>query len=75
MIMVDSALLGQVKRLSATERMEFIGAVWESLEPEEIPVCDSDKALLDSRLEDAEQNPQDQSPWPEVRERLKQRRA
>jgi putative addiction module component (TIGR02574 family) len=73
--MVNSALLGQVKRLSATERMELIGAVWESLEPDEIPVSNSDKALLDSRLEDAQQNPQDQSPWPEVRERLKQRRA
>ncbi len=71
--MVDTALLGQVKQLSVAERMELISAVWESLDPNEIPVSDSEKALLDARLEDLKQNPRDQSAWPEVRERLKQR--
>ncbi|MGH8274489.1 MAG: addiction module protein [Gammaproteobacteria bacterium] len=71
--MVDTALLGEVKRLSAAERMEFISAVWESLDPNEIPVSDAEKSLLDARLEDREQNPHDQSTWAEVRERLKSR--
>ncbi|MGH8224533.1 MAG: addiction module protein [Gammaproteobacteria bacterium] len=71
--MVDTALLGQVKRLSVAERMELIGAVWESLAPDEIPVSDAEKALLDARLEDLKQYPGDQSAWPDVRERLKQR--
>ena len=69
--MIDDALLGQVKRMSAAERIELISAVWESLNPNEIPISDAEKALLDERLKDAEQNPHDQSPWPTVRERLK----
>jgi len=68
--MVDAALLSRVKDLSAVERLELIGVVWETLSPNDVPVTTEEKILLDSRLNDLEKNPGDQSPWSEVRERL-----
>jgi len=47
-----------------------MGAVWDSLSPNDLPVTDAEKALLDSRLDDMERNPEDQRPWPEVKARL-----
>lgn len=68
--MVDAALISQVKTLSPADRLELIGAVWETLSPNEIPLTEQEKQLLNSRLEDMEANPQDQSPWSEVKKRL-----
>jgi putative addiction module component (TIGR02574 family) len=39
--------------------------------PDELPITDAERALLDTRLTDMERNPDDQSPWPEVKDRLK----
>lgn len=69
--MVDEGLISRVKDLSAAERLELIGLVWETLSPEDVPVTEEEKSLLDARIADAENNPEDQSPWSEVRERLR----
>ena len=34
------------------------------------PVSEEEKALLDARLADAAEHPEDESPWTEVRARL-----
>ena len=65
------SLISQVKTLSIAERIELIGAVWETLPPSEIPVSEEVKILLDARLADMIQNPGVQSPWHEVQECLK----
>ncbi|MGK2942842.1 MAG: addiction module protein [Immundisolibacter sp.] len=70
--MVDAALLSRVKTMSPADRLELIGAVWETLSPADAPVTEEEKTLLDVRLADLENNPQDQSPWSEVRTRLRQ---
>ncbi|MDD5037184.1 MAG: addiction module protein [Methylococcaceae bacterium] len=69
--MINDALISQVKTLSVAERIELIGVVWETLSPSEVPVSAEERALLDARLADMEQNPEDQSPWSEVQARLK----
>lgn len=69
--MVDAALISQVKSLSAADRLELIGAVWETLSPSDALVTDAEKALLDARLTDLEKNPEDQSSWSEVQARLR----
>lgn len=71
--MIEAALLSQIKTLSAVDRIELLGAVWESLTPEEAPVTTEEKQLLESRLTDFQQHPSDQSPWREVQTRLGQR--
>lgn len=70
--MINAALISQVKTLSVAERIELIGVVWETLSPEEILVSEEEKVLLDVRLANLEQNPDDQSPWSEVQARLRQ---
>ena len=69
--MINDVLISQVRTLSVAERIELIGVVWESLSPGEVPLSAEEKVLLDARLADVEQNPDDQSPWSEVQARLK----
>lgn len=64
--MIDQSLIARVVSLSPAERLELIGAVWDSLSPDDLPVTDAEKELLDARIADMERNPDDQSPWPEV---------
>lgn len=40
------------------------------LEPDDLPVTDAERALLDARLADMEGSPDDHSPWPDVKARL-----
>jgi putative addiction module component (TIGR02574 family) len=68
--MIDESLLAKVTSLSPAERLELIGAVWDTLLPDDLPVTDAERALLDARLTDMEKNPNDQSPWREVKARL-----
>lgn len=68
--MIDESLLAKVASLSPEDRLEFIGAVWDTLSLDDLPLTDSERALLDTRLADIEAHPEDQSPWPEVKARL-----
>lgn len=42
----------------------------DALSPDDLPVTDAERALLDARLADMEAHPEDQRPWPEVKSRL-----
>lgn len=68
--MIDEILLAKVTSLSPADRLELIGAVWDTLSAEDLPVTNAERALLDARLVDMEAHPNDQSPWPEVKARL-----
>jgi len=68
--MIDQSLIEKVVSLSPADRLELIGAVWDSLSPDDLPITEAERALLDTRLADMERNPDDQSPWPEVKARL-----
>jgi putative addiction module component (TIGR02574 family) len=69
--MVDAALISRVRTLSAADRLELIGAVWETFSVEDAPITEAEKSLLDARLADQDNNPEDQSPWLEVQARLR----
>jgi len=69
-IMIDESLLAKVSSLSPADRLELIGKLWDTLALGDIPVTDAERALLDARLADMETNPDDQSSWPEVKDRL-----
>ena len=68
--MINEPLMEQIVRLEPTERLELISAVWESLSPHDLPVTETERALLDARLADMESNPNDQSSWDDVKRRL-----
>jgi putative addiction module component (TIGR02574 family) len=67
-------LLEEVRRLPASERAQLLDTLWETLEPEDLPVTLEERALLDARMADMAANPDDQRPWREVKARLAKRR-
>ena len=69
--MIDETLLARVASLSPADRIELIGAVWDTLSPDDLAVTNAERALLDARLADMENNADDHSDWPEVKARLK----
>ena len=69
--MIEATLLSQVKTLSAVDRIELLSVVWETLTPEDAPVTIEEKHLLDSRLADFQNNPNDQSSWRDVQARMR----
>lgn len=70
---MNADLLAEVLKLSPTDRLQLIEALWDTLSDEDIPVTPEERALLDVRLADLEANPSDQSSWPDVRARLERR--
>jgi putative addiction module component (TIGR02574 family) len=70
---MSTDLLEEALRLSSRERLQLIEALWKTLSEEDIPITPDERALLDARLADLEANPDDQSPWPEVKARLEKR--
>jgi len=71
---MNADLLAEASKLSPSDRLQLIEALWDTLSEEDIPVTPEERALLDERLADLEKNPDAQSPWPEVKARLEQRR-
>lgn len=70
---MSTDLLNEALRLSSRERLQLIEALWKTLSEEDLPITPDERALLDARLADLEANPDDQSPWPEVKARLEKR--
>ena len=68
--MIDESLMEKIVSLKPADRLELIGVVWDSLSANYLPVTDAERALLDARLADMESNPDDQSPWSDVKTRL-----
>jgi putative addiction module component (TIGR02574 family) len=54
-------------KLSPGDRLQLIEALWDTLSETDIPVTAEERALLDERLADLEQNPRAQSPWSDVK--------
>lgn len=55
--MVNTQLLEQVTALTPQERVEFIGAIWDSLDGDNVHVTTEEQRMLDEALLDLERNP------------------
>jgi putative addiction module component (TIGR02574 family) len=63
-------------KLSVAERIQLAEDLWDSIpETADIPLTEAQKAELDLRLEDPEQDPDAGEPWEVVRPRLYRRLA
>ena len=71
---MNADLLAAALRLSTSERLQLIEALWDTLTDDDIPIMSEERAVLDKRLAELETNPDAQSPWSEVKARLEQRR-
>ena len=69
---MDAQLTQEILRLPASERLQLLEELWESLrsEPDALPLTEEQKAELDRRIARYEQDPDSASPWEEVRARL-----
>ena len=69
--MTPKALLDEILRLPASERLQLVEEIWDSLvaTPEDVPVPDWHKAELDRRLDNPEPGPG--LSWDEVRAKFR----
>jgi putative addiction module component (TIGR02574 family) len=57
----------RIESLTTAEKIELLDALWESLEADEAPLTEEQRAELDYRIARHEQNPSDVIPWEQVR--------
>ena len=67
---MKTVLVEEMVKLPAPERLELIGALWDSLSEEEVPLTKAQVAELDRRLDDMDMNPGDEMTWEEARQRI-----
>ena len=62
-----------IKNLTAEERLALLADIWDSRNPEDVPVTDLQRADLDRRLDDLEQDRDLGIPWQEVLRQIRDR--
>jgi putative addiction module component (TIGR02574 family) len=74
--MVAKNLLENVLALPVAERLELASRIWESVKdtPEAQALPDWQKEMLDERLRDMEENPDDEVSWEDVEAELRKRK-
>lgn len=70
--MADSILPFDISKYSIPERVAMIGEIWESMVDETsiAPLTDEQKAILDQRIAESEEFPDDVVPWSEIQRRI-----
>ena len=73
---MTKSLLAEASKLSISERIELVEAIWDTIGPEAntMPLPESHRAELERRLADLDENPDAGSSWEEVRARLERPR-
>ena len=61
--------------LTVDEQIDYVQELWERIaaRPEDVPVPEWHKKLIDERLREHRDNPSDVRSWSEVRERLEKK--
>jgi putative addiction module component (TIGR02574 family) len=62
-----------IEQLTAEERLNLIGQIWDSLQAGDVPVTELQKAELDRRIEDMARDGGRGIPWDEVLDRIRSR--
>jgi putative addiction module component (TIGR02574 family) len=64
----------ELARLSPRQRLDLIEFLWESLDDEDVPVTDAQRAELDRRIAAFDQDREQSIPWNQLKAELRQRR-
>ncbi len=70
--MSKTELIAEIRKLPFAERVELLEELWNEAESERPELLDWQKELLNQRLRDAEEHPEDWVSWDEARQRLEQ---
>jgi putative addiction module component (TIGR02574 family) len=68
-----SDLAPELARLSPRQRLDLIESLWESLEDEDVPVTDAQRAELDRRIAGFDQDQEHNISWDQLKAELRQR--
>ena len=63
----------EIARLSPQERLTLIGALWDSLDPDDVPVTSTQRAELLRRLDSFDQDRADGITWEQLKANLERR--
>ena len=63
----------ELARLSPRQRLELIERLWESLEDEDLPLTETQRAQLDRRIEGFDQDREPSIPWERLKAELRER--
>ena len=69
-----SDLTPELARLSPRQRLDLIERLWESLEGEDLPLTEAQRAELDRRIEGFDQNREQSIPWERLKAELREPR-
>jgi putative addiction module component (TIGR02574 family) len=66
----------EILQLSVAERIQIVEDIWDSISqfPENLPVSEAEKAELDKRLADYQENSNEGIEWETLKRNLSQRR-
>jgi len=62
-----------VRALSAEERLNLIEQLWDSLEADDVPLTEAQRAELDRRVEEMDRDAVRGIPWEDVLDRIRGR--
>ncbi len=70
--MSTEPLVAQFLELSPDEQIRLVQELWNEIADEvsRMPLSESQRRLLDERLADEEQNPEDVEPWVKAKEEI-----
>ena len=60
--------------MTAERKLELIEEIWDSLDPNEVPLTQAQRTELDRRLDAHDDDPNAGLPWDEVLRRIRQHR-
>ena len=69
-----SDLISELARLSPSQRLDLIEALWESLDDKDVPVTEAQRAELDRRIAGFEQDREPGISWDQLSAELRLRR-
>ncbi len=69
---VTSQIPKEFRELSAQARIEYVQGLWDFIAkaPDQVPIPESHKRVLDQRLAAYEANPNQGKPWGQVRDNI-----
>lgn len=65
--MVDQVLLDRARELSIDDRLELIGALWDSIDHVKRGVSEATAMLIEGRLADADERPLEGRSWDAIK--------
>ena len=69
-----SDLIPELARLSPRQRLDLIEALWESLDDKDVPVTEAQRAELDRRIAEFEEERKQSISWDQLSAELRLRR-